>query len=63
MHHDVDEHLNFLDKLFSKFRSFNLRLHPKKMTIATRSANFLGFTLQVGGYTVNNYCCKIVQDY
>jgi len=48
MHRDVDDHLDFLDKLFAKFREFNLRLHPKKMTIATRSANFLGFTLQAG---------------
>ena len=33
------------------------------MTIATRSANFLGFTLQAGGYTVDNSRFKIVQDY
>jgi len=31
MHRDVDDHLDFLDKLFAKFREFNLRLHLKKM--------------------------------
>jgi len=45
MHRDVDEHLDFLAKLFAKFRQYNVRLHPK-MNIATSSANFLGFTLQ-----------------
>ena len=63
MHRDVDEHLDFLAKLFAKFGEFNLRLQPKKMTIATRSTNFLGFTLKAGGYTVDNSRCKIVQDY
>ena len=57
MHRDMDKHLDFLDKLFVKFWEFNLRLHPKKMTIATQSANFLGFTLKA------NSRCKIVQDY
>jgi len=63
MHRDIDDHLDFLDKLLAIFREFNLRLHPKKMTIAMRSANFLGFTLQAGGYTVDNSRCKIVHDY
>ena len=63
MHRDVDDHLDFLDKLFAKFREFNLRLHPKKMTITTHSAHFLGFTLQAGGYTVDNSRCKIIRDY
>ena len=40
MHRDIDEHLNFLAKIFAKFRQYNLRLHPKKMNIATSSANF-----------------------
>ena len=40
MHRDIDEHLEFLNKIFNKFREYNLRLHPKKMTIATTSANF-----------------------
>jgi len=63
MHRDVDKHLDFLDKLFARFREFNLRLHRKKMTIAKRSANFLGFALKAAGYTVDNFRCKIVQDY
>ena len=63
MHRDIDEHLEFLGKLFDKFREYNLRLHPKKMNIATTTANFLGFMLQAGGYTVDKFCCKIVQEY
>jgi len=49
MHRNVDEHLDFLSKLFDKFREYNLRLHPKKMTIATTTAIFWGFTLQADG--------------
>jgi len=63
MHRDIDEHLEFLNKIFNKFREYNLRLHPKKMTIATLSANFLGFTLQAGGYSVDQSRCKIVREY
>jgi len=63
MHRDVNKHLQFLDKFFAKFREFNLWVHPKKMTIAMRSANFLRFTLQAGGYMVDNTRCKIVQEY
>jgi len=63
MHPDIDEHLEFLSKLFDKFRDYNLRLQPKKMTIATTTANFLGITLQAGGYTVDKSRCKIVKEY
>ena len=63
MHHDVDEHINFLERIFNKFRDYNLRLHPKKMTIATTSAIILGFTLQAGGYSVEQSRCKIVKHY
>ena len=35
VHRDIDEHLDFLRKLFDKFRENNLRLHPKKMNTAT----------------------------
>ena len=47
MHRDIDEHLQFLSKLFDKFCDYNLRLHPKKMTIATTMANFFGFHFAV----------------
>jgi len=40
IHRDIDEHLNFLDKIFNKFREYNLHIHPKQMSIATTSANF-----------------------
>ena len=30
LHRDVDEHLEFLRKVFAKFREYRLRLHPKK---------------------------------
>ena len=63
MHRDVNEHLEFLRKIFAKFREYNLRLHPKKMNIATSSANFLGYTLKQGGYTVDTGRCKIVKNY
>jgi len=63
MHHNIDEHLGFFAKMFAKFRQYNLRLHPKKMNIAAGSANFLGFTLQSGGHTVDNSRCKIVKEY
>ena len=62
-HRTVDDHLNFLAKIFDKFRQFNLRLYPRKMSIATDSANFLGFTLRAGGYTLDKPRCKIVKDY
>jgi len=40
MHRNIDEHINFLERIFNKFRDYNLQLHPMKMTIATTSANF-----------------------
>ena len=63
MHRNVDEHLDFVCKIFGKFRKYNLRLHPNKMNIATSTANFLGYTLNTGGYTVDTGRCKIVKDY
>ena len=63
MHRDVDEHIKFLGHIFAKFREYKLRLHPKKMTIATDTANFLGYTLTAGGYTVDTGRCKIVKEY
>jgi len=55
--------INFLEQIFNKFHDYNLQLHPKKMTIATTSAIFWGFTLQAGGYSVDQSRCKIVKDY
>ena len=63
VHHDVDEHIEFLDRLLAKFREYNLRLHPKKMHVATSSANFLGYTLTQNGYTVDVGRCKIIKEY
>jgi len=63
MHRDIDEHLEFLNKTFNKFCEYNLHLHPKKMTIATTSENFLGFILQAGGYSVDQSRSKIVKEY
>jgi len=62
LHRDVDEHLELLGKIFAKFREYRLRLHPKKMNIATGSAKYLGYTLHQGGYTVDTDRCKIVKD-
>jgi len=63
MHKNVDEHIEFLRHLFEKFRQFKLRLHPKKMSIATNTANFLGYTLHAGGYTSDSNRCKIIKEY
>ena len=63
MHKDVDEHIKFLRQLFEKFRQYRLRLHPKKMNIATDTANFLGYTLHAGGYTSDGSRCKIIKEY
>jgi len=63
MHKSVDEHIQFLRHLFEKFRQFKLRLHPKKMNIATNTANLLGYTLHAGGYTSNSSRCKIIKEY
>ena len=63
MHRDVDEHIKFLGHIFAKFREYKLRLHPKKMSIATDTANFLGYTLTAGGYTVDTGRCKIIKEY
>jgi len=63
MYRNIDEHLNFLSKLFDKFRKYNLCLHPKKVTNATTTGIFLGFTQQAGGYTVDKSHCKIVKEY
>ena len=62
-HRSADEHISFLENIFNKFRDYNLRLHPKKMNIATSSANFLGYTLKQGGYTVDSSRCKIIKEY
>ena len=63
LHHDIDEHIDFLEKLLAKFREYNLRLHPKKMHVATSTANFLGYTLTQDGYTVDTGRCKIIKNY
>ena len=33
------------------------------MNIATNTANFLGYTLNAGGYTVDTGRCKIIKEY
>jgi len=33
LRHDVEEHIEFLEKLWAKFREYNFRLHPKKMLV------------------------------
>ena len=63
VHHDIGEHIKFLDMLLDNFREYNLRLHPKKMRVATSSANFLGYTLAQNGYTVDTGRCKIIKEY
>jgi len=63
MHRNVDDHIEFLRHIFAKFRDYRLRLHPKKMSIATDKANFLGYTLHAGGYTVDTGRCKIIKEY
>ena len=63
MNRRPEEHIEFLRKIFNKFREYNIRLHPKKMNIATSSANFLGYTLHQGGYTVDTGRCKIIKEY
>jgi len=63
MHRSVDEHIKCLEHIFSKFREYKLRLHPKKITVATDTANFLGYTLTAGGYTVDTGRCKIIKEY
>jgi len=45
MHRDIDEHLEFLGKLFDKFREYNLHLHPKKDEYCHDHGKFIGFHL------------------
>lgn len=59
MHRNVDEHLEFLSKLFNKFREYNLRPHPKKMTIATTTANFLSLPCRLAGTRSINPAAKL----
>jgi len=54
MHRNVDEHLDFLSKLFDKFQEYNLRLHPKKMAFATTMAIFWDSPCKpVGTWSIN----------
>jgi len=45
MHRDVNEHLEFLRKIFAKFREYNPRVHPKKMN-CNQFSEFLGLHTQ-----------------
>ena len=62
-HQDVDELTDLLGKLLVKFLECNLRLHPKKMNVATSSANFIGYILTQNGFSVDMERCKIIREY
>jgi len=59
MHRYVDEHLEFLSKLFDKFREHNLCLHSKKMTIATTMAIFSDLPCRPAGTWWTNPVVKL----
>nr|CAD2206627.1 unnamed protein product [Meloidogyne enterolobii] len=46
----ISEHLNSLRSVFERFRLFNLKLSPKKCKFATKSMDFLGYTVSGNGF-------------
>ncbi|CAD5219906.1 unnamed protein product [Bursaphelenchus okinawaensis] len=46
----VDDHIANLKTVFDRFRSYGLKLSPKKCILATKSLSFLGHTLDGSGY-------------
>ncbi|KAK0401167.1 hypothetical protein QR680_015624 [Steinernema hermaphroditum] len=53
---DFDKHLKALERVFERFRTFKLKLSPKKCHFAQKSIDFLGHTISGSGYTpsINN---------
>ena len=49
MHRNVDEHLEFLSKLFDKSENTICACTPKKQQFPQPRQFFWGFTLQAGG--------------
>jgi len=47
--HDLDSHLERLQRLFDRLREANLKLKPSKCHILQRQVNFLGFTVSREG--------------
>lgn len=48
---NFDSHLESLEKVFTRFRTYNLKLNPKKCVFATRQMQFLGFKISKDGYS------------
>lgn len=58
----LDEHLNSVRKVLTRFRLYNLKLSPKKCVFASRKMNFLGFVLSAEGYKPSLSRIEIIND-
>jgi hypothetical protein len=56
------EHLKALRTVLGRFRTYNLKLSPKKCKFATTEMNFLGFTLTAEGYKPSLSRIELIKD-
>ncbi|CAD5227230.1 unnamed protein product [Bursaphelenchus xylophilus] len=60
---DLEDHIADLKTVFDRFRSYGLKLSPKKCRLATKSLSFLGHTLDKDGYRPEKSHVQAVEKY
>ena len=58
-----EEHLNNLQKVFSRLKEANLRLHPKKCYFASPSVDYLGYHVSAEGLSTNSRKTEAVANF
>ena len=61
--HDLDSHLDRLQRLFERLRAANLKLKPSKCEILQRQVNFLGYTVSRDGVSTDPEKVKAIRDW
>jgi len=56
----VEEHIKYLEEVFTKIRKYNLRLNPEKCVFGVRGGKFLGFMLTNRGIKANLDKCEAI---
>ena len=57
-----EEHLEHLEKLFSRLKEYKLRLNPSKCIFRVRSGKLLGFVVSNKGIEVDPAKVKAIQE-
>ena len=57
-----EEHLDHLQKLFDRLKTYKLRLNPNKFTFGVRSGKLLGFIVSDKGIQVDPAKVKDIQE-